>query len=125
MAKAPKRLLKVERRKPGRPPKDDLLVRELAIAVEVARGIDPQEAHDLALALIEGNHARPTKLPRGYRKAPRIEVGGLQSAATFKGRGPAIARKIKRQDGVRRDVVIALFHLLRVRTTTSFIAFAR
>ena len=71
----------------------------------------------MALALIEGHHARPTKLPSGYRKAAAKSklVAYDLPHATFKGRDAAIARKIKRQDGVRRDVVIALFHLLRAK----------
>lgn len=106
------------RRGRGRPPKYDQLVRELALAAEVAYGVGPQQARDWAVALMEARPARPTKLPRGFRKAPVGSklVGYELPRATFAGRETAIRQKIKREGGgVRRDVVVALFRLLRAR----------
>jgi hypothetical protein len=94
-----------------------LLVRELALALEVARGLGAQQARDLALSWLEGVPAKPTKLPRGFRKASAGSklVGYKLEHVTIKGREAAMARKIKRGDGVRHDVVRALFHLLRAK----------
>jgi hypothetical protein len=106
------------RRGRGRPPKDDQLLRELALAAEVAYGLGPQQARDWAVAVMEARPDRPTKLPRGYRKAPAGSklAGYVLPSASFAGRETAIRQKIKREGGgVRRDVVVALFRLLRAR----------
>jgi len=121
---------RIARRGRGRPPKDeeDLIVRELALAYQLAWGRGPQkagrgtrwrgaqEARDLALAWLEGVPARPTKLPRGYRKAAaRSMLGGFDLPhATFEGREGAIAKN-RRGGGVRRDVVLAWVDVLRAR----------
>jgi hypothetical protein len=109
---------RVARRSRGRPPKDadDLFVRELARAHQLAWGLGPQEARDLALAWLEGVPGRPTKLPRGYRKAAAGSMlgGFLLPDATFKGREGAIAKN-RRGGGVRRDVVLAWVDVLRAR----------
>jgi hypothetical protein len=109
--KRPKRLRR------GRPPKDDLLVRELALAHEVAWGLGPQQARDLALAVLEGRHDKPMRLPRGSRKVSAgSKLAGYElPLATFEGRERSIARKTKRGDGVRRDVVVAFVRLLRAK----------
>jgi hypothetical protein len=133
----------------GRPPNDDLLVRELAIALEVARGLGPQKARDLALAVFEGRPAWPTKAtsrakrsrrklgylvigrqyrvrvralgdriwvsPRGSRKAPAGSKMTSFKVSGIEGRERTIARKIKRGEGVRRDVVKAFADLLRAK----------
>jgi hypothetical protein len=101
------------RRKRGRPSKDDQLVIELALALEVAWSMGAQQARDFALAVLEGTLARPMKVPRGCRKAPaRSKITGFELPYTVKGREATIARKIKREHGVRRDVVMAWFELL-------------
>jgi hypothetical protein len=109
---------RVVRRSRGRPPKDeeDLTVRELALAYQLVWGQGPQRARDLALAWLEGVPDRPSKLPRGYRKAAaRSTLGGfVLPHATFEGREGAIAKN-RRGGGVRRDVVLAWVDVLRAR----------
>jgi hypothetical protein len=89
------------RRGRGRPPKDDQLLRELALAAEVAYGLGPQQARDWAVAVMEARPARPTKLPRVFRKAPAGSklVGYELPLATFAGRETAIRQKIRREGG--------------------------
>jgi hypothetical protein len=100
----------------GRPPKDadDQIVRELALAFELVRGLGPQQARDMALACLEGIPDKPTKLPPGYRKAParsRLTAFVLPHA-TIKGREGAIAKN-RRGGLVRPDVVRAWIDVLR------------
>jgi hypothetical protein len=110
--------------KRGRPPKDanDKIVRELALAFELIRGLGPQQARDMALACLEGIPDKPTKLPRGNRKAParsRLTAFVLPHA-TIKGREGAIAKN-RRGGLVRPDVVRAWIDVLRATNNKELI----
>ena len=104
------------RRQHGAPAQgaDDLLVRELALACQIAWGLGPQKARDLALSILEGRLGWPTKLPRGIRKtmARSKLTGSWLTTGTIKGREGAIA-KGRRGDRVRPGVVKAWIDVLR------------
>jgi hypothetical protein len=103
----------VKRRKPGRPPKDDQLIVDVAEALRLVHGLGRQRARDLAIAYLEGAQADPKQIPRGKHAPGSVVVAfRLPCAATFKGRSGTVQRKRKPP---RPGVVLALAMLLRGR----------
>src|SRR5215471_18687624 len=99
---------RVARRRRGRPRKDarDQLVVDLMAALMENTSLGPQQARDLALALLEGKIATATKLPRGARKAaPHSVLLGHVLPMSFEGRSEAIRDKQLKP----RPAVVAAF----------------
>jgi hypothetical protein len=110
---------RIERRRRGRPSKDDQIVVDVAAALTEAYSLGPQQARDLALAVLEGKMVTPSKLPRGAgrRALPHSVVMAYELPfATFKGRQVTILQKIRSGKlRPRRDVVVALVSVLRAK----------
>jgi hypothetical protein len=102
----------------GRPPnKNDQVIIDMAAALMEVSTLGPQQARDLALALLEGHLTTPENLPRGHRRMPASSVLTARECPTpFKSREGNIAEKAKR--GVikpRPDVVAGFVRLLRAK----------
>jgi hypothetical protein len=91
--------------------KDDRLIIELALALQIAWGLSERKAIDLALALMEGRPVEPTKIPRGGKRKPGTLIG-YRLREQFRGRSATIRRKLKCAD---RAVTLALAALLLKR----------
>jgi hypothetical protein len=90
---------RVIKRGRGRPPRDysddpDLLVAELAIALQAAWDVSERKAIDLALAWLQGESGKPSKRPRGS-KAGELVGYALPMQRSFASRSADIRRKLK------------------------------
>jgi hypothetical protein len=96
--------------------KDDRLIIELALALQIAWGLSERKAIDLALALMEGRPVEPTKIPRGGKRKPGTLVG-YRLREQFRGRSATIRRKIHKPQDFNADpaVTLALATLLMKR----------
>jgi hypothetical protein len=103
-------------RRLGRPPKDDQLTIEFALALKAARGMSERAAFDLAVAWFEARMTEPTKQPRGSGKHPGLLIGYDHPAATIAGRAASLRQKSKsKRHPPRPDVVRGLTLALRCR----------
>jgi hypothetical protein len=105
-------------RRRGRPPnKSDQIIIDMAAALMEVSTLGPQQARDLALALLEGHLTTPKSLPRGYRRMPKSSIlTARELPVTFKGREGNVADKVKR--GTIKpgpDVVAGFVRLLRAK----------
>ena len=116
---APKR--KRQRIGRGRPPnKNDQVIIDMAAALMEISTLGPQQARDLALALLEGHLTTPANLPRGHRRMAASSVLSARElpvmTTSFKGREGNIADKVKRGAiKPRPDVVAGFVRLLRAK----------
>jgi hypothetical protein len=89
------------KRKAGRPPRDysddpDVLVAELAIALQAASDMSARAALDFALAILEAAISWPTKRPRGARVGLVASYVLPSGSGGFPGRARDIRRKLRR-----------------------------
>jgi hypothetical protein len=112
----------MKRRRRGRPPRDysddpDVLVAELAIALQAAWSLSERKALDLALAIHQGAPGAPSKVPHGA-KAGLVVGHKLPLQQSFASRSADIRRKLKaRKLRPDAEVVLAIARLLhRIRT---------
>jgi hypothetical protein len=81
----------------GRPPNEsDQIIIDMAAALMEVSTLGPQQARDLALALLEGHLTTPKNLPRGYRRMPKSSIlTARELPVTFKGREGNVADKVR------------------------------
>jgi hypothetical protein len=103
----------------GRPPNEsDQIIIDMAAALMEVSTLGPQQARDLALALLEGHLTTPKNLPRGYRRMPKSSILTTHElpVTSFKGREGNVADKVKRGTiKPRPDVVAGFVRLLRAK----------
>jgi hypothetical protein len=104
------------RQRRGRPPRDyhddpDLLVAELAIAVQAAWNLSERRAIDFALAVYQGEPGPPSKIPRGA-KAGTVVGYSLPLGRSFHSRAAGIRHKLK--SGKLRPNVAAVLATARL-----------
>jgi hypothetical protein len=106
--------------KRGRAPKDtrDQIAIDAAEALHLAYGLGPQQARDLAVALLEGHEVDDPKRPRALRPADWVLAGYRLPLATFKGRSGHLQRKAKRMRP-RPEVVLMIMRMLALLRSES------
>jgi hypothetical protein len=105
------------KRRHGRSPRPyaddpDVLVAELAIALEVAWGMSERAALDFALAVLEAATVRPSKRPRGAKAGLLAGYTLPSGRGGFSGRARDIRRKLAH--GKLRPSAERVRHLARL-----------
>jgi hypothetical protein len=91
----------------GPPLKDDRLIIELTLALQVAWGLSERKAIDIALALLEARVVEPTKVPRGGKRKGGTLIG-YRLRESFPGRASSIRRKMHKPQDFNADPAVAL-----------------